>query len=164
GYRLTATKDDVDLHIFERLVRQAASALADGDPATAARTLDEALALWHGPALADLPDRTAAARPQALRLEASRARAEAYLRLGRAHDVVPESTELTAAHPYDEPLHVLLLRALRDTGRTADALAAYETARRTLAEGLGTDPGPELRAVHQELLTQDSPPPAPTPT
>ncbi|GAA3228513.1 hypothetical protein GCM10020256_40820 [Streptomyces thermocoprophilus] len=59
---------------------------------------------------------------------------------------------------------MLLLRALRDTGRTADALAAYETARRTLAEGLGTDPGPELRAVHQELLTQDSPPPAPTPT
>ncbi|MFC7914119.1 ATP-binding protein [Streptomyces sp. NPDC057386] len=164
GYRLTATKNDVDLHVFERLVRQATSALADGDPATAARTLDEALALWHGPALADLPDRTAAARPQALRLEASRARAEAYLRLGRAHDVVPELTELTAAHPYDEPLHVLLLRALRDTGRTADALAAYETARRTLAEGLGTDPGPELRAVHQELLTQDSPPPAPTPT
>ncbi|MFF9274162.1 BTAD domain-containing putative transcriptional regulator [Streptomyces griseosporeus] len=160
GYRLAATEDDVDLTVFERLVRQG-TALTRDDPATAARTLDQALALWRGPALADLPDRTAAARPEALRLEASRARAEAYLRLGRALDVVPELTELTAAHPYDEPLHALLLRALRDTGRTADALAAYETVRRTLAEGLGADPGPELRSLHAELLRQEE---SPTPS
>ncbi|MFI7408026.1 AfsR/SARP family transcriptional regulator [Streptomyces sp. NPDC049627] len=153
GYRLTATKDDVDLFVFERLVRQATSALQNGDPTTAAHDLATALALWRGPALADLPDRTAAAtRPEALRLEATRARAEADLRLGRAQDAVPELRELTTAHPYDEPLHALLIRALRDTGRTADALAAYETARQALAEGLGADPGPELRALHAELL------------
>ena len=158
GYRLTATKDDVDLFVFERLVRQATSALDHDDPATAAQDLATALALWRGPALADLPDRTAAAtRPEALRLEATRARAEADLRLGRAKDAVPELKELTAAHPYDEPLHALLIRALRDTGRPADALAAYETARRALAEGLGTDPGPELRALHTELLTPAPP-------
>ncbi|MGW5471142.1 AfsR/SARP family transcriptional regulator [Streptomyces chartreusis] len=168
GYRLTATKDDVDLFVFERLVHEGTTALAQDDPATAARTLTTALALWRGPALADLPDRTAAAsRPEALRLEATRTRMEADLRRGNAHDAVPELRELTATYPYDEPLHALLIRALRDTSRPADALAAYETARRALADGLGADPGPQLRALHAELLSPapaDRPPEAPTPS
>ncbi|MGW3954136.1 BTAD domain-containing putative transcriptional regulator [Streptomyces sp. NPDC004752] len=161
GYRLEATRDDIDLFVFERLVRDGTTALETGDPAAAARTLTEALALWRGPALADLPDRTAATRAEARHLEAVRARAEAALRLGRAHDVVPELRELTAAHPYDESLHALLVRALRDTGRGADALAAYETARRILADALGTDPGRELRELHRTLLTQNTPPDPP---
>ncbi|MBL1107760.1 winged helix-turn-helix domain-containing protein [Streptomyces sp. 5-8] len=162
GYRLEATEEDVDLHVFERLTHTGTTALTTGDPATAHRTLTEALSLWHGPALADLPDRTAATRPEALRLEATRARATAALALGRAQEAVPELRELTTAHPYDESLHVLLIRALRDTGRPADALAAYESARRTLADTLGTDPGPELQALHASLLKQEAPaPPAP---
>ncbi|MFE8016406.1 BTAD domain-containing putative transcriptional regulator [Streptomyces antibioticus] len=152
GYRLAATEDDVDLFVFEKLVHRGTTALRHGDPSDAVHALDTALALWRGPALADLPDRTAAARPEALHRDAVRARAEADLLLGRAHEAVPRLSELTAAHPYDEPLHALLIRALRDTGRAADALAAYETARRTLADGLGTDPGPELRALYTELL------------
>ncbi|MFI1481369.1 AfsR/SARP family transcriptional regulator [Streptomyces sp. NPDC020747] len=162
GYRLAATPEDVDLFVFERLVREGRAQL-DAAPETAARTLREALALWRGPALADLPDRTTAAtRPESLRQEATRARVEADLRNGHAHDAVPELRELTETHPYDEPLHALLIRALRDTGRTADALAAYESARRALADGLGTDPGPELRALHGELLTPRPPAPAAT--
>ncbi|MFJ8793353.1 BTAD domain-containing putative transcriptional regulator [Streptomyces sp. NPDC102462] len=157
GYRLEATRDDIDLFLFERLVRDGTTALESGDPAAAERTLTKALALWRGPALADLPDRTAATRAEARHLEAVRTRAEAALRLGRAHDLVPELRELTSAHPYDESLHALLVRALRDTGRGADALAAYETARRTLADGLGTDPGRELRELHRTLLTQNTP-------
>ncbi|MFL4905346.1 BTAD domain-containing putative transcriptional regulator [Streptomyces sp. MMS24-I2-30] len=157
GYRLEAARDDIDLFVFERLVRDGAAALETGAPATASHTLTQALALWRGPALADLPDRTAASRADALRLEAVRARAEAALRLGRAHDVVPELRELTATHPYDESLHALLVRALRDAGRGGDALAAYETARRTLSDGLGTDPGRELRELHRTLLTQSPP-------
>ncbi|AYN40601.1 AfsR/SARP family transcriptional regulator [Streptomyces dangxiongensis] len=157
GYRLEATEDDVDLHVFERLTRVGTHALTAGDPATAHRTLTEALALWHGPALADLPDRTAAARPDALRLDAARARAAAALALGRAQEAVPELRELATAHPYDEPLHALLIRALRDTGRPADALTAYESVRRTLADTLGTDPGPELRSLHTALLQQENP-------
>ncbi|MEU9559846.1 BTAD domain-containing putative transcriptional regulator [Streptomyces fumanus] len=161
GYRLTATTGDVDLYVFEDRVRQATAALPQ-DPATAARHLDHALALWRGPALADLPDREArAARPNALHLEATRARAEADLALGRADDAVPRLRELTIAHPYDEPSHALLIDALRATGRDADALAAYDTARRALAEGLGTDPGPRLRALHADLLGGTPPPPAP---
>ncbi|WP_225826820.1 AfsR/SARP family transcriptional regulator [Streptomyces naphthomycinicus] len=158
GYRLEATEGDVDLHVFERLTHTGTTALTAGDPATAHRTLTEALSLWYGPALADLPDRAVATRPEALRREATRARLAAALALGRAQEAVPELRELTAAHPYDEPLHVLLIRALRDTGRPADALAAYESARRTLADTLGTDPGPELRALHAALLRQDRTP------
>ncbi|MFH8608371.1 AfsR/SARP family transcriptional regulator [Streptomyces sp. NPDC018029] len=153
GYRLAAAPADVDLHRFEELTHEGRAALDRGDPALAARTLRDALALWRGPALADLPDRTAAARPEALRAEAVRARIEADLLLGRAPDVVPELRELTTAQPYDETLRALLIRALRDAGRGADALAAYEDARRSLADGLGTDPGPELRALHAELLS-----------
>ncbi|MFJ6658430.1 ATP-binding protein [Streptomyces sp. NPDC091377] len=152
GYRLAAAEDDVDLGVFERLTRQGTAALEEGDPDRAARDLATALALWRGPALADLPDRTAAARPEALRRAATRARITADLRRGRAPDVVPELSELTTAYPYDETLHALLVRALRDSGRGADALAAYERARRALADGLGTDPGPELRALHAGLL------------
>jgi predicted ATPase/DNA-binding SARP family transcriptional activator len=152
GYRLRAGKDDVDLFVFERLVAEGKAALDLGDPGAATSRLREALALWRGPALADLPERAAAARPEALRLEATRTRVEADLRLGLAGDVVPELKELTAAHPSDEPLWALLIRALRDAGRGADALAAYEEMRRGLMECLGTDPGAELRALHAELL------------
>ncbi|MBZ6229393.1 BTAD domain-containing putative transcriptional regulator [Streptomyces olivaceus] len=163
GYRLAATRDDVDLYVFERLVRHGTDALDRGDAETAARHLDEALGLWRGPALADLAGH--AARPEALHLEATRARVEAGLRLGDAHDAVPRLYELTAAHPYDEPLRALLIRALRAAGRDADALAAYEDTRRTLAEGLGTEPGPALRSLHAELLAAPVPhrPTAPAP-
>ncbi|WP_328495081.1 winged helix-turn-helix domain-containing protein [Streptomyces sp. NBC_00414] len=162
GYRLDATPEDVDLFVFERLVREGRARLAE-EPAAAARILREALGLWRGPALADLPDRaTAATRPESLRQEATRARVEADLRDGHAHEAVPELTALTEIHPYDESLHALLVRALRDTGRPADALAAYERARRALADGLGTDPSPELRALHAQLLNPQ-PTPAPTP-
>ncbi|MEU9338033.1 BTAD domain-containing putative transcriptional regulator [Streptomyces sp. NPDC048290] len=157
GYRLTADESDVDLFVFADLTRKGTAALAQGDPDTAARHLTTALALWRGPALADLPDRTAATRPEALRLAATRTRIAADLARGRAEHVVPELSELTTAHPYDETLHAHLVRALRDTGRPADALAAYERARRALADGLGTDPGPELCTLHTELLTSPTP-------
>ncbi|MFE9672972.1 BTAD domain-containing putative transcriptional regulator [Streptomyces sp. NPDC006259] len=166
GYRLTAPPDAVDLHRFERLTADGLRALDDGDPARAAVLLDDALALWQGPALADLPDRTAeAARREARRLDAVRARHTAALALGQAARSLPELTALCDAHPLDEPLQALRLRALRAAGRTAEALAAYESVRRLLATRLGSDPGPELRALHTELLTPtELPPPPPTRT
>ncbi|MPY63595.1 AfsR/SARP family transcriptional regulator, partial [Streptomyces spongiae] len=160
GYRLVAGADDVDLHRFERLVGDGVRALADGDAAKAAVVLDDALALWQGPALADLPDRTAAAaRFEARRLDACRARLTAALALGQAEQYLPELTALCDAHPLDERLQGLRLRALRDAGRTAEALAGYEDVRRLLADRLGADPGAELRALHGELLEGSSPPP-----
>ncbi|MFE0728972.1 BTAD domain-containing putative transcriptional regulator [Streptomyces antibioticus] len=159
GYRLTAGPDAVDLHRFERLTADGLRALADGDPAKAAGLLDDALALWQGPALADLPDRTAeAARHETRRLDALRARHTAALALGHAAQSLPELTALCDAHPLDEPLQTLRLRALRDTGRPAEALAAYDEVRRLLADRLGSDPGPALRALHAELLNPEEPP------
>ncbi|MER6522499.1 BTAD domain-containing putative transcriptional regulator [Streptomyces sp. NPDC001553] len=166
GYRLAAAPEDVDLHRFTRLARDGARQLDDPatPPAIAAATLRSALALWRGPALADLPEpaRSAlAAAPEALRTAARRGRVEAELRAGAADpaSLLPELDALIHEHPYDEPLRVLQLRTLRAAGRPADALAAYERTRRTLADSLGTDPGPALRAFHAELLR---PPPEPT--
>ncbi|WP_031476586.1 AfsR/SARP family transcriptional regulator [Streptomyces bicolor] len=159
GYRLAAAPDDIDLHRFERLAGEGMRALADGDPAKAAVALDDALGLWHGPALADLPDRTAeAARQETRRLDALRARHTAALALGHAEQSLPELTALCDTHPLDESLQALRLRALRDADRTAEALAAYEDVRRLLADRLGADPGPELRALHGELLQPEEGP------
>ncbi|MFJ1805417.1 MULTISPECIES: BTAD domain-containing putative transcriptional regulator [unclassified Streptomyces] len=158
GYRLAAVPDDVDLHRFERLTADGIRALTDGDPAKAAVVLDDALALWQGPALADLPDRAAeAARREARRLDAVRARHTAAIALGQAERSLPELTALCDAHPLDEPLQALRLRALREAGRTAQALAAYDEVRRLLSDRLGTDPGPELRALHAEFLGHGDP-------
>ncbi|MFF2651922.1 BTAD domain-containing putative transcriptional regulator [Streptomyces sp. NPDC058045] len=156
GYKLAADADDVDLYRFERLAADGARALDDGDPGKATALLDDALALWRGPVLADLPDREpAAARWEARQLDARRTRLAAVLALGRAEEALPELAALSDAHPLDEALHELRLRALRDAGRPAEALAAYEEVRRTLGELLGTAPGPRLRALHTALL--DSP-------
>lgn len=161
GYRLRiGPDDDLDLHLFERLAAEGSAALDAGNPETAATTLRAALALWRGPAFADLPDRhTAAARPEALRLTTLHRRIDADLACGRAAETVPQLRELVADHPLDESFHVQLIKALRAAHRSADALVAYEQARRTLAEHLGTDPGPELRALHTQLLTTESEPP-----
>ncbi|MFF3175084.1 BTAD domain-containing putative transcriptional regulator [Streptomyces sp. NPDC057900] len=156
GYRLAAEPDTVDLYRFERLAGEGARALAEGDPAKAVGVLDDALGLWRGPALADLPDRHAeASRWTARRLDARRTRLTASLALGRAEQVLPELAALCGEHPLDEPLQALRLRALRDAGRTAQALAAYEEVRTVLADRLGVDPGAELKSVHAELLRQE---------
>ncbi|MFD8479725.1 ATP-binding protein [Kitasatospora sp. NPDC059673] len=158
GYWLTGPHTDVAE--FQRLAADGVRALADGDPAAAADRLTAALALWRGPALADLPDRTApAARLEAQREDARRHRLTAQLALGRAAEVTAELAELCRDHPLDEQLQALQLRALRAAGRTAEALSRYEEIRRTLADRLGTDPGPELRALHRELLTITPEPP-----
>ncbi|WP_442910901.1 AfsR/SARP family transcriptional regulator [Kitasatospora sp. NBC_01266] len=159
GYWLTQRQSD--LTRFQQLAEHGQRALAAGDARAAAEQLREALALWRGPALADLPDRAGrAVRLEAQWAEARRARIGADLALGRAVEVAAELAGLCADHPLDEPLHVLWIRALHRCGRTAEALERYERLRRALAEQLGTDPGAELRAVHQELLQQGSISPA----
>lgn len=160
GYLLAADREDIDLYRFERLARAGAEALESGDPAKAATQYEDGLALWRGPALADLPDPGAeSARWDAVRMDARRGRLTAALALGGAEQALPELTALCAQQPLDESLQVLRVRALRDAGRPAEALEAYDAVRRDLAARLGTDPGPALRALHAELLA----PPAPWP-
>ncbi|WP_244303866.1 BTAD domain-containing putative transcriptional regulator [Streptomyces lydicus] len=168
GYRLCAEPDAVDLHRFERLAADGERALAEADPDRAAAVLDEALGLWRGPALADLPEPgVEAARAESRRLDVQRTRLAADLALGRPDRALPTLLALCRDHPLDEPLQALRLRALRAAGRGAEALAAYEEIRTDLADRLGADPGPELRALHGELLRPQPAvapaPPAPAP-
>jgi predicted ATPase/DNA-binding SARP family transcriptional activator len=169
GYRLAASwAEDVDAGRFERLAGEGAAALAGGEPRRAAALLREALALWRGEALADLADDAPAARA---RLDAARAaaleqRIAADLAVRGPAAVLPELGELVEAHPLHEPYRALRIRALAAAGRRAEALDAYEEARVDLAGRLGVDPGPELRALHAELLAEDgrpAPVPAPAP-
>ncbi|WP_030269179.1 AfsR/SARP family transcriptional regulator [Streptomyces sp. NRRL B-24484] len=158
GYWLTGRTDADD---FLRLAADGRRALVAGDHQEAADRLHRALALWRGPALADLPDRAGpAVRLEARREEARRHRITADLALGNTADLTAELAELCELHPLDEQLHALAIRALRAEGRTAEALQRYEDTRRVLADRLGTDPGPELRALHADLL---APPPAAAP-
>ncbi|MFH8344453.1 ATP-binding protein [Streptomyces sp. NPDC018045] len=161
GYGLAAGPDAIDLFRFERLAAEGTAALRAGDPAKAADLLDEALALWRGPALADLPGRDSdplAVRVERRRGEARRARLAAEVALGRAVDVLAELAALAAAEPLDEPLQALRIRALSAAGRQAEALQAYEDVRAGLAGRLGADPGAELRALHAHLLAGSTEP------
>ncbi|WP_405017113.1 winged helix-turn-helix domain-containing protein [Kitasatospora sp. NBC_00070] len=162
GYWLTDPASD--LTGFQRLAADGRRAAEQGDHASAAERLTAALALWRGPALADLPDRGGSAtRLEADRDEVRRDRITAELALGRAAGVTAELAELCELRPLDEPLAVLLIRALRDGGRTAEALQQYERTRRALADQLGTDPGEPLRALHRDLLNGAEPAPVRAP-
>ncbi|MEV5310293.1 BTAD domain-containing putative transcriptional regulator [Streptomyces sp. NPDC052610] len=153
GYRLAVPPESVDAHHFGLLTAQGRAALAAGDHRHAAALLRDALALWRGPALPDLPDaRAEATRLEELRLAAVGDRIEADLALGGGPELVAELRALLAAHPLRERLHGQLMRALHAAGRPAEALTVYEEARRRLADELGTDPSPELAALHLELL------------
>ncbi|MGI5160266.1 AfsR/SARP family transcriptional regulator [Microbispora sp. CA-102843] len=169
GYVLGVEPAQVDAHVFTALTLPYATGTLPGRVTDAeapdaelneARAelnetsveLDEALALWRGPALADLravPYLAAAAtRLEERRLAVVEARAAAYLALGREVDLSAE----VAAHPLRERLSALAMRALARSGRQAAALALYERVRRALADELGVDPGPELRAAHLDVL------------
>ena len=159
GYQLAVDRDQVDVFRFERLAGQGRALLAAGDPASAALTLREALALWRGPALADAGEsetvRAAVIRLDELRLAVTEARIEADLRLGSsaaAPALVAELEGLLAAHPTRETLSGLLMRALAAAGRRGAALEVYERVRERLADELGADPPAELAALHLEIL------------
>jgi DNA-binding SARP family transcriptional activator len=151
GYVLEIDTDLVDLHRFARLVEQ-------GD----AGQLTEALALWRGAPLAGIPgDWVEQVRDSwhRRRLEAVVRWAEAQLRLGHHDAVVTMVPDLVVEYPLAEQLQVVLMRALHAAGRDAEALDRYELMRRRLAEELGTDPGPELRALHSAILRGELPVP-----
>ncbi|MFD8379391.1 BTAD domain-containing putative transcriptional regulator [Streptomyces sp. NPDC059679] len=172
GYRLVAEPDDIDLFRFERLAAEGSAAIGAGDPRLAAALLDEAMTLWRGPLLADLPGAAGGASPAsrggpaAVRAErrhaqARRDRLAAEVALGRAEGALAELAALADQEPLDEPLQALWIRALRATGRRAEALQAYEEVRLRLADRLGADPSGELRALHAGLLAEDVTPSPP---
>lgn len=149
GYSIVLEPDELDLERFERLAR-------DGDP----QALVEALALWRGPPLADFAgSRFALSEIERLderRLTVLEARIESDLALGRHADLVAELDALVAQYPLRERLRAQLMLALYRSGRQAEALEAYQGARRTLVEEIGIEPRRALRDLHQQILNQHS--------
>ncbi|MFC7449803.1 BTAD domain-containing putative transcriptional regulator [Rhodococcus daqingensis] len=172
GYALRLPPEAVDAWHFEQLLDQA-RALAD--PRITRARLDEALALWRGPAFAEVADEPWAvaetARLHELRLVARELNVATGLRLGHPATVVPEAERLTRDAALREEGWRLYALALWSSGRQADALAALRSARATFADELGLDPSPDLVVLEEAVLTQRTdilhaavpPPPADTP-
>jgi DNA-binding SARP family transcriptional activator len=159
GYVIRVEPDELDLHRFERLVDEGRSLLARGLAADASERLGDALALWRGPALAEFAyesfAQTAIARLEEIRLAAVELRIDADLALGRHAELVGELAALVAEHPLRERLRRCLMTALYRSGRQAEALDAYQAARRTLVDELGIDPSPALQELERAILRQD---------
>ncbi|MGW0062517.1 BTAD domain-containing putative transcriptional regulator [Streptosporangium sandarakinum] len=170
GYALRLPPESVDAWRFEDLLDQART---DTDPRLAQARLAEALGLWQGPAFAEVADEPWAAAETArlneLRLVATELHVAAGLRTGDPAAVVPEAERLTRDEPLREEGWRLHALALWSSGRQADALATLRRARGILAEELGLDPGPDLTALEEAILTRRTdvlraavPPPPPT--
>jgi DNA-binding SARP family transcriptional activator len=156
GYVLRVDPEQIDLHRFERLV-------ADAEPLPASERsakLADALALWRGPALADLAFEPALtkdlARLEELRLAILEARLDADLEIGRNTEIIGELEALVAEHPLRERLRGNLILALYRDGRQAEALEVYRETRRLLADELGLEPSPALRDLERAILRQDA--------
>jgi predicted ATPase/DNA-binding SARP family transcriptional activator len=159
GYVLRARPESLDAYRFEQLVSAADGARVRGAAAEASRVLTEALGLWRGAALADVAELDSA-QPEIVRLEELRRRAledriDCELELGHHLEIVPEIEALVGQHPHSERLRAQLMLALYRSGRQADALDAYQDARRELTDELGLEPGLELRELHQAILRHD---------
>jgi DNA-binding SARP family transcriptional activator len=159
GYSLDLDREQLDAHRFERLVEQARTALAAGSPDAAIRHLEGASALWRGPPFADVSSASFAqleiARLEELRLEATECGIEAGLALGRHGELTAELETLVNQHPLRETLRLQQMLALYRSGRQAEALAAYQAARRYLGDELGIDPSPALQRLERAILLQD---------
>ncbi|HLM37637.1 MAG TPA: BTAD domain-containing putative transcriptional regulator, partial [Gaiellaceae bacterium] len=159
GYELALDPECLDSHRFERLVAEGRSELATGRPESALSTFEEALALWRGAPLADLGYESFAqaeiARLDDLRVAAREQLIEAKLALGDHAEVVEQLEVLIRQFPFRERMRAQLMLALYRCDRQADALQAYQDARRTLVEELGIEPGERLRELERAILAQD---------
>ncbi|MGD0067573.1 MAG: tetratricopeptide repeat protein [Streptosporangiaceae bacterium] len=159
GYLLQAGTDEVDVLWFRRLCREGGAAVRAGEWARAWDVLVKALELWRGDPLADVPSellrRDEVPALEQLRLEAVEWWADAGLRLDRHAELVSELQSLAMRYPLRERLHAQLMLALVQSGRQAEALDAYQRTRDLLVEELGTEPGAELRGLHQRILAED---------
>ena len=160
GYAIEVSGDELDASRFETLTHEAGTAVCGGRWTEAARTAAQALGLWRGTPLADIPSQMLrdqwVPRLEQLRMQALEWRIEADLHESRHGQLIPELRELTARHPLRERFHGQLMLALVRSGRQAEALAVYQQAHRTLASELGVDPGSELRQLHGRILARDA--------
>jgi DNA-binding SARP family transcriptional activator len=159
GYLLEVAPDELDLHQFERLVDQVHQEIAAHDLELATGTLQQALGLWRGSALANLRSSLAVdaerTRLEEARLAALEERFEVDLRLGRHAQLVGELEVLVASYPDRERLQRQLMLALYRSGRRAKALTVYRNTRKMLVEELGLEPSPALQQLERAILLAD---------
>lgn len=156
GYLIRADGRSLDLLRFRELVADGVRRSAE-DPVGALDCYTAARALWRGDALCDI-DSDSLRRDEEPRLAeelvaVQQRWAELSVHIGRTDEVVAELTDLTRRNPTREPLWRLLMLALYQSGRAAEALEAYHSVRRLLADELGVDPGPQLQELYQSILT-----------
>jgi predicted ATPase/DNA-binding SARP family transcriptional activator len=160
GYMLRVEPEQLDAERFERLVAEGRRAVEAHKPEVAAATLRAALELWRGPALSDVAFASFAqghiARLEELRVAALEDRIDADLALGRHARLIGELQALVTAHPERERLRGQLMLALYRSGRQAEALDVYRSARAWIVEELGLEPSPRLRKLHDAVLHQDA--------
>ncbi|GAA3437964.1 AfsR/SARP family transcriptional regulator [Kutzneria kofuensis] len=159
GYYIEVPPGSVDLERFRELSDEGTRAGDAGDLTAAAAALDEALQLWRGAPLADVPSEELQRNvvPQLVEqhLQVLERRIDIDLQRGRHQALIAELQSLTAKHPTREPFWGQLMLALHRSGRQADALAAYQGVAGYLADELGIDPGEPLRRLHQAMLRND---------
>jgi SARP family transcriptional regulator, regulator of embCAB operon len=159
GYRLNVSDEACDLGRFAMKRKAGIEAVAAGRFEQASGHLSAALAEWRGPVLEDLRDfqfvETFAAALVEDRLVALTLRAEAEIACGRTHSIIGELEALVVEHPYREPLWAQLITAYYLAERQYDALDTYGRLKTALADDLGIDPGPTLRALYQRILRQE---------
>jgi DNA-binding response OmpR family regulator len=158
GYQLDTSSAMLDVQAFQTLAARGQAHLSAGEPEQAAESLRAALALWQGEAFVDVPGTASmlaeAARLGEIRLGALEDCIDAELACGRHRQVLGELDALVTAHPLRERLWAHRMIALYRSGRQAEALAAYQSLRRTLADELGLDPSPQLAELHDRILTR----------
>jgi DNA-binding SARP family transcriptional activator/tetratricopeptide (TPR) repeat protein len=153
GYRLIVDPKVVDVHRFRDLLTDAHSVTADERKAD---LIEQALRLWRGEPFATLDTswlNTVRATLEKQRYTAQLDLTDIQLRRGQHAMLVPSLYDLAGAHPFDERLAGQLMLALHRSGRTSDALSYYQDIRRRLTDELGIDPGPQLRTLHQQVLS-----------
>ncbi|HEY6277616.1 MAG TPA: BTAD domain-containing putative transcriptional regulator [Streptosporangiaceae bacterium] len=164
GYQLVLAPGELDAERFGQLATEGRAALAAGDPERAAGLLSQALGLWSGPALTDVPSSplvdAESSRLAEARVRATELRIEADLGCGRSEQVTPELQRLVADHPMREEPWALLMRALAGAGHQAEALAVYGQVRKVIADELGVEPGTALQQLYQQILNADASSPA----
>jgi len=160
GYQLNVPDDAIDVVRFEQLAGKGRDALAANNAESAAELLRGALKLWRGTAFADVATSqyvvAEAARLEESRLECTEDCIDAELACGRQRRVLGELEALVTAHPLRERLWAQRMTALYRSGRQPEALEAYQTLRRHLADELGLDPSPELAELHEAILSRSA--------
>ncbi|GAA3885669.1 SAV_2336 N-terminal domain-related protein [Streptomyces lannensis] len=159
GYALNIDRDALDLFVAQDLAAESERAREVGDLARARALIGAALDLWDGEPLVDIPGpfaETQRTRVTEWHLGLIEYGLELDLALGNHADVVSQLTALTAKHPLRERLCELLMVALYQSGRQAEALAVYADMRRLVAEELGIDPHAGLKELHERVLQADA--------